>query len=114
RSQADSLAFAQRALEDAGEYHHAAVRVEPGVENERLQPAFGISLGRRDALHNGLEHVGHALPGLGADEHGVGRVKPDGAFDHFFRAWDVGALQIDLVDDGNDFQAVIDGEISVG
>ena len=101
-------------MKDAGEHDDAAVRVEPGIENQRLEPVVGRSLGRRNALHDGFEHVGHALAGFGADEHGVGRVEADGALDHFFGARDVGALQIDLVDDGNNFEAVIDGEIGVG
>ena len=54
------------------------------------------------------------MSGLGADQDGVGGIEADGAFDHFFGARNVGALQIDLVDDRNDFQAVIDGEIGVG
>ena len=114
RPQANSLALAQRSLKNASEYHHAAVGVEPGVENQRLQPAVGISLRRRNALHDGFQHVGHALAGFGADEHGVGSIEPDGAFDHFFGARDVGALQIDLVDDGNNFEAVIDRKVGVG
>ena len=75
---------------------------------------LGDALGRRYALHDGFENVGDALAGLGADEDGVGGVEADGAFDHFFGARDVGALQIDLVDDRNNFEAVIDGEIGVG
>ncbi len=106
--------FLQGALKNAGEHDDAAVRVEPGVENQRLEPVVGRALGRRHALHNGLEHVGNALAGLGADEDGVGGVEADGAFDHFLGARNVGALQIDLVDDGNDFQAVIDCEIRIG
>ena len=74
----------------------------------------GDAFGRRNALHDGFQHVGHALAGLGADEDGVGGVEADGAFDHFFGARDVGALQIDFVDDRNDFEAVIDGEIRIG
>ena len=112
--EANSIALAQRALKHAGEHDDAAVGIEPGVENQRLQPVVGRSLGRRDALHDGFEHVGDALAGLGADEDGVGGIEADGAFDHFFGARNVGALQIDLVDDGNDFEAVIDGEIGIG
>ena len=97
----------------ASEHDDAAVGVEPGVENQGLEPVVGSTLGRRDALHDGLENVGNALSGLGADEDGVGGVEADGAFDHLFGAGNVGALQIDLVDDGNDFEAVIDGEIRI-
>ena len=112
--EADSVAFAQRPLKDASEHDDAAVRIEPGVENQRLEPVVGRALGRRNALHDGFENVGNALAGFGADEDGVGGVEADGAFDHFFGARDVGALQIDLVDDGNNFEAVIDGEIGIG
>ena len=38
----------------------------------------------------------------------------DGLLDHLLGALDVGAREIDLVDDGNDFEAVGDGEIGVG
>ena len=57
-------------------------------------------------LHDRFEHVGHALAGLGADQQRVGGIEPDRAFDHLLGALDVGAGQIDLVDDRNDFQAV--------
>ena len=108
------LSLAQRAFENARQHDDAAVGIEPGIEDQRLQPVVGIALGRRNALHDGFEHVGHALSGLGADEDGVGGVEADGAFDHFFGARNVGAGQIDLVDDGNNFEAVIDGEIRIG
>ena len=98
----------------AGQHDHAAVGVEPGVENERLEPVVGRSLGRRDALHDGFEDLGDAQPGLGADEDGVGGIEADGVFDHLFGARDVGARQVDLVDDRDDFESVIDGEVGVG
>jgi hypothetical protein len=107
------VAFAQRALKDARQYDDAAVGVEPGVENQRLEPVVGIALGRRHALHNRFQHVRHALAGFGADQNGVGCVEANGGFDHFFGARNIGALQIDLVDDRNDFEAVIDGEVGI-
>ena len=114
RPQADSLAFAQRALEDASKYHHTAVGVEPGVEDQRLQPGVWIALGRRYALHDSFQYVGHPLASLRADEHGIGSVESDGAFDHFFRSRNVGALQIDLIDDRNYFESVVDRQVGVG
>ena len=101
-------------MEYASENDDAAVGVEPGVENERLEPVVRRSFGRRDALHDSFEHVGDALAGFGADEDGIGGIEANGAFDHFLGARDVGALQIDLVDDGNDFESVIDCEVGVG
>ena len=40
-------------------------------------------------------------------------VEADGAFDHFLGALDVGAGKVDLVDDRNDFEAVVDGNVGV-
>ena len=114
RPEADFLSLADRAFEDADEDDDAAVGIEPGVEDQGLQAVVGVTLGRRNALDDGFENVGDALAGFGADEDGVGGVEADGAFDHFFGARDVGGLQIDLVDDGNDFEAVVDGDIGVG
>ena len=57
---------------------------------------------------------GTPCPVLALMRHGVGGVEADRAFDHLLGARNVGAGQIDLVDDGNDFEAVIDGEIGVG
>ncbi len=42
------------------------------------------------------------------------RIQSDGAFDHLLRALDVGAGQVDLVDDGNDLQPVVDRDVGVG
>src|SRR5580700_1640259 len=112
--QTNSLILAEGAFEDASEHDDAAIGVEPGIENQGLQAVVGISFGWRNALHDGFEHVGDTLARFRADEHGVGGVEADRAFDHFFGAGNVGALQIDLVDDGNNFEAVIDGKIRIG
>ena len=40
-------------------------------------------------------------------------LKPDRTFDHFLGSRNVGAGEIDLIDDRNNFEAVIDGEIGV-
>ena len=68
---------------------------------------------RRNALHNGLQHIGHALPGFGADQQRIGRIEADRALNHLLRTLNVGALQIDLVDDRNNFEAMIDGQVRV-
>ena len=104
--QADFLSLADGPFEDPGQHDHAAVRIEPGVENQRLQPVIRIAFGRRHALHDGFENVGHALAGLGADQHGVGGIETDRAFDHFLGALHVRAGQVNLVDDGNDFETI--------
>ena len=112
--QTNSVALFQRALKYAGEDDHATISVEPGVENQRLKPVVGRAFGRGHALHNRLEDVGNSLSSLGANEDGVRGIEADRAFDHFFGARNVGALQIDFVDDRNNFEPVIDCEIRIG
>ena len=101
-------------MKDASEHDDAAVGVEPRVENQGLEPVVRRSLRRRDTLNDRFQHVGHALSGLGADKDSVGGIEADGAFDHLFGARNVGTLQINLVDDRDDFEAVVDREIGIG
>src|SRR6266581_2811659 len=44
---------------------------------------------------------------------GLGVSKPDRAFNHFFGACDVGAGQVNFVDDRDNFQSVIDRQIGI-
>ena len=68
---------------------------------------------RGNAPHNRFEHVRHALAGFGANQQRIGGIEADRALDHFLGALDVGALQINLVDHGNNLEAVIDRQIRV-
>ncbi len=112
--QADLLAATERALENPRQHDDAAVRIEPGIEDQRLQVGFGKAFGRRHLRDDALQHLGDALAGLGADRQRVGGIEADGTLDHFLGAVHVGAGQVDLVDDGDDLEAVIDREICVG
>ena len=114
RHEADALALAHGSLHHADQHDDAAVGVEPGVENEGLERRIGVALGRGQAMDDGLEHVGDALAGLGADRDGVGGVQADGLLDGLLGCGHVSRGKVDLVDDGDDFQAVVDGEIGVG
>ena len=100
------MAFAQRAVHHAGQHDHAAIGIEPGIENQRLQRCFGIALGRRQAMHDRFEHIGHAQSCFRADQHRVVGVEANGLLDHLFGALHISAGQVDLVDDGNDIEAV--------
>ena len=65
------------------------------------------------AFHNSFEHILHAFAGLGTNKESVGCVEPDGAFNHFFGARNVGAGQVNLVDDRNNFKTMIDRQIRI-
>src|SRR5579862_7960130 len=112
--QADSLSLAERALYNARQYNHAAIGIEPRVENQRLQMVCRPAFRRRNVFDDRLKHLGNALSGFGADGQCVRSVEADSALDHLFRAFDVGAGQIDLVDDRDDFQTVVDGDVRIG
>jgi hypothetical protein len=114
RHEANALALAHGALHDAHQHDDAAIGIEPGVEDERLQRGVGVAGWRRQTVDDGLKHFRHALAGLGAHRDGVGGVESDGLLNGFLGAHDVRRGQIDFVDDGNDLKAVIDGQVSVG
>ena len=114
RHQSNALPFAEYALNHARQHHDASIRIEPRVEDERLQLIGSAPYGRRDQLDDRLQHLGHALPGLGTDGERMRGVQPHRALDHFFCPLDVGARQVNFVDDGNDFEPVVDGDVGVG
>ena len=114
RHDLDLVALTKPSVDDAREHNHAAVRIEPRVEDERLQRSVGVALRRRQQVHDGFEDVGNVLAGLRRDRNGIVRRQPDRLLDHLLRALDVGAGQVDLVDDRNDVEPVRDGEVRVG
>ena len=73
-----------------------------------------LPLGGGTLVHDLLQHFDDARAGFGADGQSVGGVEADGAFDHLLGALYVRAGKIDFVDDGDDFQAVVDGDVAVG
>src|SRR6185369_7381665 len=111
---ADLLSLADGAFEDPGQDNHATVGIKPGIKDERLQAVVRIAFGRRHTLDDGLENLGYAEAGLGANQYGVGGVQPDRAFDHLLGALHIGAGQVNLVNDGDDFKPMVDGEIRIG
>ena len=106
--------MAEFAVDDAGEDDDSSIGIEPAVEDERLKRRFGIALRWRQQRDDGFEDAGHVEAGLGGDGDGVIGGEAHGFFDHLLGALDVGAGEIDLVDDGDDFETVRDGEVGVG
>ena len=113
RPQPDILPLAQPALEHSRQHHHAAIRIEPGIKQQRLKMALRRAFGRGDSLYNRLQHIRHTLAGFRADQQSIGGVQPHRALDHLFGARNVGALQVDLVDHRNNFEPVIDRQVGV-
>ena len=114
RHEANALSLAHRALHHAHQHDDAAIGVKPGVEDQRLQRRVGVARGRRQPMDNRFQHIVNALAGLGAHRDGVGRVQPHSLLDSLLGAHDIRRWKINLIDDRNDFQAVVDSQISVG
>ena len=74
---------------------------------------FRVACRRRQVVHNSFQHSRHAQACLRADGKRVGGIQSNRLLNHFLAAFHVSARQIDLVDDGNNIQAVIDRDISV-
>ncbi len=114
RHEADTHALAQLAVDDTRQHDDAAVRVKPGVEDQRLQRRVRVTKRRRQTVDHGFKNFRHAEAGLRAYRERIGRVEANGFFDHLLRPRDVGRRQVDLVDDRDDFKPVRDGEVGIG
>ena len=114
RPQTDLLALAQAAVQDARQNDHAAVGIEPGIEDQRAQGGIRVALWRRDQVHDGLEHVVDAGALLGAHQQRVARVEPDNLLDLLANALGLRGGQIDFVDYGDDFQVVVQRQVGIG
>ena len=103
----------QQALLHAEVGDHAAVRVERRVEDQRAERPVAFAGRGRDATHDLLDQLGHALPGLGADgedvlgraPHDLGELAPG--------LVDVGLREVDLVQHRHDDQPGVPGEVEV-
>ena len=112
--QADLLAHAQMAVHHAHQNDDTAVAVEPGIENQRAQGQIGRAFGRRHQHDDGFQDVVNADSLFGAGQHGIARIQADDGFDLLANPLRLGRREIDLVDDRNDFQVVVQGQVRVG
>ena len=114
RHQADLRAAPHAPLDDPHEHDDAAVGVVPGIEDQRLERLVRRPLRVRHARDDRLEDLLDAGPLLGAREDRAVRRKTDHLLDLLQDPVRLGARQIDLVDDRDDLEVVLDGEVGVG
>ena len=74
----------------------------------------GVPSWRMEPRHHGFEDLVNAAAFLGAGQNRPGAVEPDDLFDLPPRLFGLRTWQIDFVDDRNDLEIVLDGEIGVG
>ena len=112
--QPDLRAGLQRAVDHAHDDDDAAIGVVPRVEDQRLQRRLRVSRRRRQTRDHRLQHVRNADALFGAGQDRGRGVQPDDLLNLPARLFRLRAGQIDLVDDGNDLEAVLDRQIRVG
>ena len=108
------VALADVAVEDAHRGDDAAVLVEVGVQDERLERGLGVARGRRDEKHDGLEQVVDALARLAGDAHRVLGRDGQVLLDLLLDLVGMGARQVDLVDRGHDVEVGVHRQVGVG
>ena len=108
------VASAEGAIDDAEIGNDAAEGVEHRVEHQRLQGGGGVALGGGDALHNGIEHLGHAHAGLGRATEDVLVLAAQQVHNLVGHLLGHGTVEVDLVHHRDDFKIVVYGQIEVG
>ena len=106
--------FVKRAVDHPHVGDDAAVLVELGVEDQRPRRRVGLALGRRDSLDDRLEHLGHALAGLGGDPQRLGGIAAEQVGHLRGDPVRVGARQVHLVEHRDQLEAGVDRRVGVG
>ena len=108
------LAALQPAVLHADQDHDAEILVVPAIDQQRLQRRGAVALGRRQAVHQRLQHALDVEAGLGADLHRVGGVQADHVLDLLLHPLGLGGRQVDLVEDRDDLVVGLDRLVDVG
>ncbi len=109
----DLVLASQSPVDHAHEDDDTAVIVILAVENKGLEGRLGIAGGCGDLCHDVLKHGVNVDAGLGGDLRRVLGRNTDDLLDLLLDALRVCRGQVDLVDNGQDLQIVVKGEIGV-
>jgi hypothetical protein len=101
-------------LKNAKVDHRPAVGIIVRVENKGLQLGFRVTFGRRKPPDNRFQNLRDAGSFLGRDEKGLVGVEAQIFVDLFLYPVDIGGRQIDFVDDRNDLEVVLHGQVEIG
>ena len=111
---ANGIPTAQAAVYDADIDDDAPVAVVDGVKDKGAKRRILVSLGRWNVVNNLLQYLFHILTGLGGDPRCILTVEADYVLHLFGHPVRVGRREIDLIDDRDDFQVMVQGEIGIG
>ena len=102
------------AVKDSAEDHGAAEGIVLGVEDERRERLCRVAFRGRDPLDDGFQDLFDSDPLLGGALDVAEGVEPQLGVDLLEDPVDVRRQQVDLVDDGDDRQVVLHGQVQVG
>ena len=106
--------FPDHAVHHADHDDDAEIGVVPAVDQHGLEGRVAVALRRGKLGDDGLQHVGNAEAGLGADRNGFGRVDADHVLDLRLDLIGFGGGQVDLVEDRHDLMIRVDGLVDIG
>ncbi len=101
------------AVDHPDERDDAPVLVVGRVEDQRARRGPGVTARRRDAVDNGVEHLGNALARLRRDAQNLVGRDSDELRELRRRGLGVRLRQVDLVHDGDDLEIRLDREVRV-
>ena len=110
----DFVARPNRAVQDLEIGDDAAEGIEDRVENQRLQGGVGISFRSGNLVHNGIQDGRYALARTGRYLEDIFRRAAQQVAHLVRHHLHLRAFHIDFVQDGDDFQPVVDGQVEVG
>ena len=102
------------AVEHAQVHDDAPVGVVLAVEDQSLEGRTAVALGRRHVPHHHLEDGVDVDAVLGGNLRGVHGRQADDVLDLLLDLLGPGSGQVDLVDDGQDLQPLVHGQVGVG
>ncbi len=112
--EANRVALAELAVDNAYMTNHSPVEVVVGIEDEGPQRGRGLSGGWRQSSHDRFQQSVDSPAGLGRyGQHIVGR-SPQNGRDLGRHPLGLGGGKVDLVDDRDDLQAGFDRQVGVG
>ena len=110
----DALTATQRAIDDAQQHHDAEIGVVPAIHQQCLERRVAISLGRRQAVNDRLQHLADVEAGLGGNQNRIGGIEPDHVLDLLLDLVGFGGGEIDLVENRHDLVIVLDRLVDIG
>ena len=110
----DFIAVFETAGKDTDMRNNAAVSIVKRVENKAFQRFVGTAFGRRHECDNGFEQLRNAGAVFGGNQQSGFTGQTERVFKLLAAFVNHGVGQVDFIDNRNDFQAGIDGEVGVG